>query len=176
MRPLAAKWLRRRKPKRATEDPGWPGNDRLTDPFRKYAWRWNPAQKTGDKYGDLKRRLFCSGRIDRLPHRHPCAGAGHQCIRARRISSRSRRHSWFVQRVSGGALQRFSILALGIMPYISASIIMQLASVVVPSLEALKKEGGRSSQDHPVHRYGTLVLAFFRTMGIAIALESQPVW
>ncbi len=42
---------------------------------------------------------------------------------------------------SGGALQRFSILALGIMPYISASIIMQLMTVVVPSLEALKKEG-----------------------------------
>ena len=76
---------------------------------------------------------------------------------------------------SGGALQRFSILALGIMPYISASIIMQLASVVVPSLEALKKEGEagrRKITQYTVRHIGTGVFPGYA--GIAIALESQP--
>src|SRR5215472_12611254 len=75
---------------------------------------------------------------------------------------------------SGGALQRFSILALGIMPYISASIIMQLCTVVVPSLEALKKEGEAGRRKITQYtRYGTLGLAFFQAIGIAIALEAQ---
>lgn len=53
---------------------------------------------------------------------------------------------------SGGALSRFSVFALGIMPYISASIIMQMLSYVLPELEALRKEGRvRPTQDHPVH-------------------------
>ena len=76
---------------------------------------------------------------------------------------------------SGGALERFSVLALGIMPYISASIIMQLLSVVVPQLEALKKEGESGRRKITQYtRYGTLVLATFQALGIAIALESQP--
>ena len=76
---------------------------------------------------------------------------------------------------SGGALSRFSIFALGIMPYISASIIMQLMSVVMPSVEALKKEGeaGRRKMTQWT-RYGTVVLAAFQALGISIALESQP--
>ncbi len=75
---------------------------------------------------------------------------------------------------SGGALSRFTVFALGIMPYISASIIMQLASVVSPKIEALKKEGefGRRKMTQYT-RYGTLVLALFQAFGIAIALESQ---
>ena len=75
---------------------------------------------------------------------------------------------------SGGALQRFTVFALGIMPYISASIIMQLMTVVVPTLEALKKEGeaGRR-QITQFTRYGTVFLAMFQSFGIAIALESQ---
>ena len=76
---------------------------------------------------------------------------------------------------SGGALSRFSILALGIMPYISASIIMQLCTVVVPSLEALKKEGEAGRRKITQYtRYATLGLAFFQALGISIALESQP--
>src|SRR5690606_8907726 len=76
---------------------------------------------------------------------------------------------------SGGALSRFSIFALGIMPYISASIIMQLMAVVVPSLEALKKEGEAGRRKITQYtRYGTVVLALVQAVGISVALESQP--
>lgn len=76
---------------------------------------------------------------------------------------------------SGGALSRFSIFALGIMPYISASIIMQLLAVVVPSLDALKKEGEAGRRKITQYtRYGTVVLATFQALGISVALESQP--
>ena len=73
---------------------------------------------------------------------------------------------------SGGALSRFSVLALGIMPYISASIIMQLMTYVVPSLEAIKKEGESGRRKITQYtRYGTLVLAIFQAGGIAAALQ-----
>ncbi len=76
---------------------------------------------------------------------------------------------------SGGALERFSVLALGIMPYISASIIMQLMTYVVPSLEALKKEGESGRRRITQYtRYGTLVLALFQAGGIAAALQQSP--
>ena len=76
---------------------------------------------------------------------------------------------------SGGALERFTVLALGIMPYISASIIMQLMTVVSPTLEALKKEGEAGRRKITQYtRYGTVVLATFQAIGISIALESQP--
>ena len=75
---------------------------------------------------------------------------------------------------SGGALSRFSVFALGIMPYISASIIMQLMTVVSPQLEALKKEGEAGRRKITQYtRYGTVVLAMFQAVGISIALESQ---
>jgi len=75
---------------------------------------------------------------------------------------------------SGGALSRFTIFALGIMPYISASIIMQLMTIAVPSLEQIKKEGEAGRRKITQYtRYGTLLLALFQGMGIAIALESQ---
>jgi preprotein translocase subunit SecY len=73
---------------------------------------------------------------------------------------------------SGGALSRFTVFALGIMPYISASIIMQLMTYVVPSLEAIKKEGEAGRRRITQYtRYGTLVLAIFQSLGIALALE-----
>ncbi|HLS17266.1 MAG TPA: preprotein translocase subunit SecY [Paenalcaligenes sp.] len=76
---------------------------------------------------------------------------------------------------SGGALQRFSVFALGIMPYISASIIMQLMSSVVPTLEAIKKEGESGRRKITQYtRYGTVFLALFQAVGISVALESQP--
>jgi preprotein translocase subunit SecY len=75
---------------------------------------------------------------------------------------------------SGGALERFTILALGIMPYISASIIMQLASIAVPHLEQLKKEGDAGRRKITQYtRYGTLVLALFQAFGISVMLQSQ---
>jgi preprotein translocase subunit SecY len=75
---------------------------------------------------------------------------------------------------SGGALSRFTIFALGIMPYISSSIIMQLMTIAVPSLEQLKKEGEAGRRKITQYtRYGTVGLALFQAFGIAIALESQ---
>ena len=73
---------------------------------------------------------------------------------------------------SGGALSRFTVFALGIMPYISASIIMQMAGYVVPTLESLKKEGEAGRRKITQYtRYGTLGLALFQSFGIAVALE-----
>jgi preprotein translocase subunit SecY len=75
---------------------------------------------------------------------------------------------------SGGALSRFTVFALGIMPYISASIIMQLMTVVSPQMEQLKKEGESGRRKITQYtRYGTVLLATFQALGIAIALESQ---
>ncbi len=76
---------------------------------------------------------------------------------------------------SGGALSRFTIFALGIMPYISASIIMQLLAYVVPAFEQMKKEGESGRRKITQYtRYGTLGLALFQTISIALALESSP--
>jgi preprotein translocase subunit SecY len=76
---------------------------------------------------------------------------------------------------SGGALSRFTVFALGIMPYISASIIMQLGSIVSPQLEALKKEGESGRRKITQYtRYLTVGLALFQAFGIAVALEAQP--
>jgi len=75
---------------------------------------------------------------------------------------------------SGGALERLSIFALGVMPYISASIIIQMMTSVIPKLEALKKEGEAGRRKITQYtRYGTVALALFQGLGIAIAIEGQ---
>ncbi len=75
---------------------------------------------------------------------------------------------------SGGSLERFSVLALGIMPYISASIILQLLTFVHPKLEQLKKEGENGRRKiNQYTRYATVVLATFQAFGIAVMMESQ---
>jgi preprotein translocase subunit SecY len=75
---------------------------------------------------------------------------------------------------SGGALERFSVVALGIMPYISASIIMQLLTVVHPKLEQLKKEGESGRRRiNQLTRYFTVVLCLFQAIGVAVMLEQQ---
>nr|VFJ97418.1 MAG: protein translocase subunit secY/sec61 alpha [Candidatus Kentron sp. LFY]VFK20834.1 MAG: protein translocase subunit secY/sec61 alpha [Candidatus Kentron sp. LFY] len=75
---------------------------------------------------------------------------------------------------SGGALSRFSVFAIGIMPYISSAIIMQLLTVVHPKLEQLKKEGESGRRKITQYtRYGTVFLATFQALGVAIALEGQ---
>lgn len=77
---------------------------------------------------------------------------------------------------SGGALQRFTVFALGVMPYISASIIMQLLTSVYPKLEALKKEGEAGQRKiNQYTRYGTVALAMFQAVGISKWLVSQGV-
>lgn len=79
-----------------------------------------------------------------------------------------------VNMFSGGALKRLSIFALGIMPYISASIIMQLMAGVIPKLEQIKKEGesGRKKINQYT-RYGTVFLATFQAIGVGLALQNQ---
>jgi len=136
----------------------------------------NPALKTGSKYADLKRRLwFLLGAmvVYRVGTHIPVPG-----INAAALDELFRSQEGGILGLfnvfSGGALQRFSILALGIMPYISASIIMQLCTVVVPSLEALKKEGESGRRRITQYtRYATLGLAFFQALGISVALEAQ---
>jgi preprotein translocase subunit SecY len=75
---------------------------------------------------------------------------------------------------SGGALMRLSLFALGIMPYISASIIMQLMTIVIPAMEQMKKEGESGRRKISQYtRYGTVVLATFQSIGISVALQNQ---
>jgi preprotein translocase subunit SecY len=89
-------------------------------------------------------------------------------------SIRSRAAFWACSTCSRAAPSRFTIFALGIMPYISASIIMQLMSVASPQLEAIKKEGEAGRRKITQYtRYGTLGLALFQGLGIAVALEAQ---
>src|SRR3546814_281163 len=77
---------------------------------------------------------------------------------------------------SGGALSRLSIFALGVMPYISASIIVQLMATVTPQLKELKKEGEAGRRTITKYtRYGTLGLAIFQSFGAALALEKSGV-
>lgn len=77
---------------------------------------------------------------------------------------------------SGGALQQFSVFALGIMPYISASIILQLLTVSIPSLEKLSKEGDSGRKKITQYtRYGTVVLSLIQGFGISFGLEQQQV-
>ncbi len=137
----------------------------------------NPALKSGSKYADLKRRLwFLLGAlvVYRIGTHIPVPGINAAVLDDLFKNQQSGILGLF-NVFSGGALSRFSIFALGIMPYISASIIMQLCTVVVPSLEALKKEGESGRRKITQYtRYATLGLALFQALGISIALESQP--
>jgi preprotein translocase subunit SecY len=75
---------------------------------------------------------------------------------------------------SGGALARFSVFALGVIPYISASIVFQMMGSVVPSMQALRKEGEAGKRKMTMYtRYATVALAAFQSFGIAVALQSQ---
>ena len=129
------------------------------------------------RFGDLKRRLlFLLGAliVYRLGAHIPVPGIDPERL-AELFQSQAGGILGVFNLFSGGALSRFTIFALGIMPYISASIIMQLMTVAVPTLEALKKEGEAGRRKITQYtRYGTLVLAFAQSLGIAIALEGQP--
>jgi len=129
-----------------------------------------------DKYGDLRRRLIfllLALIVYRIGTHIPVPGINPDQLTQLFNGQQGGILSLF-NMFSGGALSRFSIFALGIMPYISASIIMQLMSYVVPSMEALKKEGESGRRKITQYtRYGTLGLAIFQSMGIALALESS---
>ena len=137
----------------------------------------NPALKSGSKYADLKRRLwFLLGAmvVYRAGTHIPVPGIN-AAVLDDLFKSQEGGILGLFNVFSGGALSRFSIFALGIMPYISASIIMQLCTVVMPSLEALKKEGESGTRKITQYtRYATLGLALFQALAISAALESQP--
>ena len=129
-----------------------------------------------DKYGDLRRRLvflLLALVVYRIGTHIPVPGIDPNQLQQLFKGQEGGILNLF-NMFSGGALSRFSIFALGIMPYISASIIMQLMSYVVPSMEALKKEGEAGRRKITQYtRYGTLALAVFQSLGIAVALESS---
>ena len=137
----------------------------------------NPAAVGNQgKFGDLKRRLaFLLGAlvVYRIGTHIPVPGIDPQRL-AELFQSQQCGILGVFNLFSGGALSRFTIFALGIMPYISASIIMQLMSVASPQLEALKKEGEAGRRKITQYtRYGTVALALFQAIGISVALEGQ---
>jgi preprotein translocase subunit SecY len=135
----------------------------------------NTLGKTG-KYGDLKRRLMflvLALVVYRVGTHIPVPGIDPDQLR-QLFNSQQGGILGLFNMFSGGALSRFSVFALGIMPYISASIIMQMLTYVMPSLEALRKEGESGRRKITQYtRYGTLGLAIFQAIGISVAIESQ---
>ncbi len=135
----------------------------------------NQLAKSG-KFGDLRRRLvflLMALVVYRLGAHIPVPGIDPNQLQQLFKGQQGGILSLF-NMFSGGALSRFTVFALGIMPYISASIIMQLMTYVVPTLEALKKEGESGRRKITQYtRYGTLGLALFQSLGIAIALEGS---
>ena len=136
----------------------------------------NSMLGTQSKLGDLKKRLlFLLGAlvVFRIGAHIPVPGIDPTAL-AELFKSQQGGILDMFNMFSGGALRRFTIFALGIMPYISSSIIMQLMTVVSPTLEALKKEGESGRRKIIQYtRYGTVGLAVFQSLGIAIALEAQ---
>jgi preprotein translocase subunit SecY len=136
-----------------------------------------PNVGKGARYGDLKRRLlFLLGAlvVFRIGAHIPVPGIDPNVL-AGFFQDQSGGMLGMFNMFSGGALRRFTIFALGIMPYISASIIMQLMTAVYPALDALRKEGETGRRKITQYtRYGTVFLALFQATGISIALESQP--
>src|SRR5579864_9312673 len=132
--------------------------------------------KTG-KYGDLKKRLlFLVGAlfVFRVGAHIPVPGIDPVKL-AEYFQSQQGGMLGLFNMFSVGALSKFTIFALGVMPYISASIIMQLMTAVSPQLEALRKEGQSGQRKITQYtRYATVFLALFQATGISIFLETQP--
>ena len=129
-----------------------------------------------DKYGDLRRRLvflLLALVVYRIGAHIPVPGIDANQLQQFFKGQQGGILGMF-NMFSGGALSRFTVFALGIMPYISASIIMQLMGYVLPAFEQLKKEGEAGRRKITQYtRYGTLGLALFQSLGIAVALESS---
>src|ERR671915_587187 len=136
-----------------------------------------PNVGKASKYGDLKRRilfLLAALVVFRIGAHVPCPGIDPNVL-ADLFQGQQGGILGMFNMFSGGALSRFTIFALGIMPYISASIIMQLMTAVSPQLDQLRKEGEAGRRKITQYtRYGTVFLALFQATGISIALESQP--
>jgi preprotein translocase subunit SecY len=129
-----------------------------------------------DKYADLRRRLvflLLALVVYRVGAHIPVPGIDPHQLEQLFKGQQGGILSLF-NMFSGGALSRFTVFALGIMPYISASIVMQLMTYVIPTFEQLKKEGEAGRRKTTQYtRYGTLGLALFQSLGIALALESS---
>ena len=130
-----------------------------------------------DRFADLRKRLIfllLALLVYRVGAHIPVPGIDPEQL-ATLFDSQSGGILGLFNMFSGGALSRFTVFAIGIMPYISASIIMQLMTVVVPQLEQLKKEGEAGRRKITQYtRYATVVLAIVQAIGISVALESQP--
>ncbi len=135
----------------------------------------NTVAKT-DKYGDLRRRLvflLLALVVYRVGAHIPVPGIDPDELRKLFSGQQGGILSLF-NMFSGGALSRFTVFALGIMPYISASIVMQLLTYVLPAFEQLKKEGEAGRRKITQYtRFGALGLAIFQSLGIAVALEAS---
>ena len=135
----------------------------------------NQLAKSG-KFGDLRRRLvflLLALVVFRLGAHIPVPGIDPAQLQ-QLFKGQSGGILNLFNMFSGGALSRFTVFALGIMPYISASIIMQLMTYVVPTFEQMKKEGQTGQRKITQYtRYGTLALALFQSFGIAVALEAS---
>ncbi len=140
------------------------------------AAKGNRVAKKIDRFADLKKRLWFllfALIVYRIGTHVPVPGIDPSVLQDLFKEQESGVLGMF-NMFSGGALSRLSIFALGIMPYISASIIMQLGTVAVPHLEALKKEGESGRRKITQYtRYGTLALSLVQGYGISIALQSQ---
>ncbi len=135
-----------------------------------------PGASGASKYSDLRQRIFFvlgALVVFRIGIYIPVPGINPVALAALFNQARGSIVDLF-NMFSGGALQRLSVFALGVMPYISSSIIMQLMATVMPSLEELRKEGEAGRRKLTQYtRYGTVVLAMFQALGIAIALQHQ---
>ncbi len=127
------------------------------------------------KVPELKKRILVTCGlliVYRIGVYIPTPGIDNQALSAI-FASQSGTLFGMIDMFSGGALSRFSIFTLGIMPYISASIILQLLTVVIPQLEKLSKEGELGRRKITQYtRYGTVVLSIIQGIGIAVGLES----
>src|SRR5260370_16692717 len=129
------------------------------------------------KYSDLRRRLVClllGLGVYRIGAHIPVPG-----IDPGQLAQLFQRQQGGIvglfNMFAGGALSRFTVFALGIMPYISASIVIQLLGMISPQLEALRKEGQAGQRRLTQYtRYFTVALATFQALGIAVAFENQP--
>lgn len=135
-----------------------------------------PSRASADKYGDLRRRLvflLLALVVYRVGAHIPVPGINPEQLQQLFKGQQGGILSLF-NMFSGGALSRFTVFALGIMPYISSSIIIQLLGYVMPAFEQLKKEGESGRRKITQYtRYATVGLALFQSLGIALALESS---
>jgi len=135
------------------------------------------AEKTAGNSGELRKRfaflagaliIFRAGTFIPVPGVDPAALASFFDQQAGNMLA-------LFNLFSGGALSRFGIFALGIMPYISASIIMQMSSMIVPSMQQLRKDGESGKRKITQYtRYGTVILSLFQSIAAASWLQSQP--